>query len=225
MRYRRFGITISLIRESDIELVRQWRNDPVVVKNYAYREYITPEQQAKWFKTINNTRNLYTIIEYKSEKVGVINIKNIDWGMQTFEGGVFIPYEKYHNTPLLAVISYLTTEIFFDVFNWPVGKAHVLRENKSTQAFIKMLGYRMSPGQEEEENQEFFITREFFFEKAPKLKKAISVFFDTREPAELLFEKEFQSDPLEHEWESIVLKSLRIVRQEVTDEGKKYFFD
>ena len=149
MKYLQYGITISMLKAGDIEMVRQWRNDPVVVKNYAYREFITPEMQEKWFRSINNINTLYTLIEYEGDKVGVINLKKMDWEKMTFEGGIFIPFTRYHATPLPAVVSLITTDVAFNVMNFKTGYAHVLKENKPTQSFIRQLGYVMSEGQED----------------------------------------------------------------------------
>ncbi len=225
MKYIRYGITMSLMKEEDIEMVRQWRNDPVVVRNYQYREHITPEMQKAWFKTVNNINNLYTIIEFNGEKIGVINMKNIDWDKRSFESGIFIPYEKFHNTPVLAIVSIITTEIIFTLMNWPVGYAHVLKENKSTQSFIKMLGYERLPGQEDEPNQAFMITREKFAEKRKKLRKALSVLLENPdEPARLVFDQEERSDPVIAEWELRSGKGISVSKVEETEKEITYYF-
>lgn len=224
MKYSSLGITFHLLKEKDIELVRQWRNDPVVVQNYEYREYITPEMQKAWFQTVNNINNLYTIVEYKGEKLGVINLKNIDWETQDCEGGIFFPDVKNHQTPLPAVISYITTELIFTVFDWSVMKAHVLKENKSVQAFVKMLGYEKLPGQEDINNQAFRITRESFAKKAVRLRKAVSVLAGNNDQGVLQIEPCEYSDPVVMQWEEVVRSSPHIKRKEENPEGRFYYF-
>ena len=83
-----------LTRE-DIELVRNWRNSELISQYMEYKEYITPEMQLKWFRSIDNFFNLYFIIEYKGQKIGVINGKDIDWEERSMETGVFIGEKKY----------------------------------------------------------------------------------------------------------------------------------
>lgn len=224
MKYSGFGITFHLLKETDIELVRQWRNDPVVVRNYEYREHITPEMQAAWFKLVNNINNLYTIIAHKGEKIGVINIKNIDWDTQDCEGGIFFPDVKYHQTTLPAVISYMTTELIFSVFDWKMVKAHVLQENKSVQAFVKMLGYEKLPGQEAVNNQAFQITRESFTKKAPRLRKAVSVLTGSNDRGVLQIETAEFSDPVVMQWEAVVRSSPHIQKAEENADGRFYYF-
>jgi RimJ/RimL family protein N-acetyltransferase len=212
------------MKEKDIELVRQWRNDPVVSNNYEYREHITPEMQSKWFLTVNNINNLYTIIEYEGEKIGVINLKNIDWETRTCEGGIFLPDPKFHQTYIPAVISFITTEIIFIIFDWNIASAHVLRENKSVQQFVKMLGYELLPGQENVNNQEYRITRESFEKRAPKLRKAISVLVGNDQPGLMAMEPSEINDPLMKQWEEKVNTSRFMIKSETTEAGRFYYF-
>jgi RimJ/RimL family protein N-acetyltransferase len=224
MKYSRYGLSFHFLKEEDIELVRQWRNDPVVANNYEFRDHITPEMQKEWFKTVNNINNLYTIIEYQGEKIGVINIKNIDWETRICEGGIFLPDPKYHQTFVPAVISYITTEIIFNVFEWNIGYAHVLKENKSVQAFVKMLGYELLAGQEEVNNQLHQISRESFEKRAPKLKKAITVLTGNDENGILYIGQSEFSDPMVLQWEEKVMSSRFITKIETTTESRSYYF-
>ena len=212
------------MKECDLEMVRQWRNDPVVSNNYEFREHITPEMQKAWFQTVKNINNLYTIIEYKGEKIGVINIKNIDWETKECEGGIFLPDPKYHNSGLPAIISFVTTEIIFSMFDWNNGYAHVLKENKSVQQFVKMLGYELLPGQENLANQKYLITRESFETRSAKIKKAIEVLSGSNSPGILKICRESFADPLVLQWEEKVKSSRYIRKTETIEEGRLYYF-
>jgi UDP-4-amino-4,6-dideoxy-N-acetyl-beta-L-altrosamine N-acetyltransferase len=224
MKYSCYGFTFHLLKEHDIEMVRQWRNDPVVAHNYEFRDHITPEMQKEWFKKVNNINNLYTVIEYRGEKIGVINVKNIDWENRTCEGGIFLPDPKYHRTPVPAIISYITTEMMFEVFGWNISHARVLKENKSVQQFVKMLGYELMPGQEEVDNQQYRITREAFSKKASKLKKAVSALAGNSSRGALWIEPGEFSDPLVQAWEEKVRESRFIRKIEENDQGRFYYF-
>lgn len=224
MKYTRYGITFHLLREKDIETVRQWRNDPVVANNYEFREHITPEMQKEWFARVNNIFNLYTIIEYQGEKIGVINIKDIDWDKKTCEGGIFLPDPKYHMTYIPAVVSYITTEIIFLMFDWNVAHAHVLKENTAVQSFVKMLGYELMPGQEEVHNQLYRITRESFDRRGPKIRKAVSALVGNEEPGVLHIPEEDFTDPLVGQWEEIVKTSRFVTMENVPGTGRLYRF-
>ena len=180
--------------------------------------------QQEWFKSVNNINNLYTVIEYQCEKIGVINIKNIDWETRVAEGGIFLPDPKYHQTFVPAVISYVTTEIIFIMFEWTIGYAHVMKENKSVQAFVKMLGYELLSGQEDVDNQLYQITLESFEKRAPKIKKAIAVLTGNEEKGVFSIAAEEFEDPMAQEWEEKVKGSRFILKVETTDEGRFYYF-
>lgn len=212
------------MQEADIEVVRQWRNDPVVANNYEFRDHITPEMQQNWFQSVNNINNLYTILEYKGAEIGVINIKNINWEEKTCEGGIFIPDTKYHLTGLPAIISYVTTEIIFRMFDWNVAHAHVLRDNHSVQQFVKMLGYQLLPDQEEVHNQKYIITKESFERKSEKIRKAINVLAGNDEKGVLFIPSAMMADPLTLEWEEKVKTSRYIQLIDSSPEGRYYFF-
>ncbi len=224
MKYIKYGITLSLMREEDIEMVRNWRNDPTVVNNYEYREFITPEMQKEWFTKVNNIHNLYTLIGFRGDQIGVVNLKDIDWEHQTTEGGIFIPDKKYHETPVTSIVSFLTTEIMFLLFNWKVARAHVLKDNKPIQAFIKTLGYVLSPGQEEVNNQEYVLDREKFEQIAPKLRKAIHVIADNTDPGKFVVEPFDYEHPVVLFFEDLAKKHVQFTRTETTEEGRIYYF-
>ena len=224
MHYTRFGFTFHLLREQDLEMVRQWRNDPVVSNNYEYREHITPEMQQEWFATVNNINNLYTVIEYEGRKIGVINIKNINWDELTCEGGIFLPDPSYHNTHIPAIISYITTDIIFNVFDWNIGYARVLKENRAVQSFVKMLGYELMPEQEEINNQLYRITRESFERFGPKIRKAISALPGCTGEGLFFIPAGEIGDPLVEAWEAKVRAGRQVVSAVTTAEGRTYRF-
>ena len=190
MRYTKFGITIVRLKEEDIEMVRQWRNSPQIVERYEYREYITPEMQKEWFKSISNLSNFYFVIIYKDEKIGVINGKNIDWKNKTLESGILIPDEKWRNTFVPSIVSIMLTEMFFKIFGWDYCSAHILKTNLQAIQYNKSLGYELCEGQEDVENQLYIIRKEVFEEKSKKLIKALTVIADGDTSALLQLEPE-----------------------------------
>ena len=225
MKVVKYGITLSLIREEDIEMVRRWRNDPVVANNFEYREHITPEMQKTWFRSVYNSKNLYLIIEHQGRKMGVINLKDIDWENKSYDGGVFLPDPKDHNTPVPAAVTFMTVEIIFRVFGWPVGYAHVLKGNKPIQSFVKQLGYELCAGQGEVNNQKYYITEERFEKNAAKIGKAISVLFDDHGRGRFIVEQSEFEDEVVLFWQEAFLKFRPGSVPEVTGEGRIYYYD
>jgi UDP-4-amino-4,6-dideoxy-N-acetyl-beta-L-altrosamine N-acetyltransferase len=224
MKYTKYGITISLMKEDDIEMVRQWRNDPVVVNNYEYKEYITPEMQKEWFRTVNNTNNLYGIIEYAGEKIGVINMKNINWKEHSGESGIFIPDPKYHKTSLPAILAFMTTEIQFSVFRWSKVYAHILRDNKQVQSFLKSFGFELCPGEEDNFNQKYFNTEENFLRHSKKIRKAVKILTGGNDVSTFLVEPSDFRDELSQKWLKGLLGYITPDKVEETGAGRVYYF-
>lgn len=175
MKYTKFGVTIERLKEQDIELVRQWRNSPQVAERMEYREFITPEMQKEWFKSISNLNNFYFVIIYQGEKIGVINVKEIDWKSRKLESGIFIPDEKYWGTFVPSIVSIMLTQMFFRIFGWDHYYAHILRDNHRAIQYNRSLGYELCEGQEEVENQLYVLKKEVFEAKSKKLVKALTV--------------------------------------------------
>jgi RimJ/RimL family protein N-acetyltransferase len=176
------------LKEEDIELVRRWRNSPTIAQFMEFREYITPEQQLQWFRSVNNKNNLYFVIEYDFKKVGLINGKDIDWSTSTMEVGIFFWEESLYSTPLPALSSLVFSEIGV-VYGGLTAMAHILRDNHRAIRYNREIGFELCEGQEEVENQKYILTKERYIHKARRLRKAFFTLIN-RDPSTMLFEKE-----------------------------------
>lgn len=187
------NIVVRRLIHDDIELLRNWRNSPEVNQFMEYRDHITPEMQEKWYKSVNNNYNMYFLIEYKKEKIGIINGKNIDWTKKTTEAGVFIATEKYLNTE----VPFLVVLIFGELALMTLGLtayAHVLKTNERAKRYNKFIGFKLSDGQEEIENQLYFMTAESYLKKA-KLIRAAFFKLSGNEETIIRFEKhDYETD-------------------------------
>lgn len=74
-------MTLKLIRikEEDIYQLMEWRMLPEVTK-YMYTDpKLTKESQLKWYKNISQSDTVkYWVIEFQNNKIGVLNLYNID---------------------------------------------------------------------------------------------------------------------------------------------------
>ncbi len=156
------SIQIERLQETDIELVRNWRNSAFVRQHMNFREQITPEMQLKWFHSIDNFNNFYFILRYKGLKIGLGNIKNVDWEELSGEAGVFIA-EKQHLSSFLPVVGALTlSELVFRIFKLNKLYSHVIPDNKRAVRFNKLFGYKRVAGEEGKESQLYELTPEMF---------------------------------------------------------------
>lgn len=171
---RKYGITIRRLKEADIELVRRMRNSPEIQRNMYYREYITPEMQKKWFKSINNKANGYFIIEYKGKKIGLIHGKDNDFEKRTSEGGIFIWDKDYIKTPIPSLASNILDDYTFLIINFNATYAKVLSKNTPVIEYNKLMGYvPCEPRNDDKGVQWMMLTRENYLKHMRIFRKSI----------------------------------------------------
>lgn len=156
-----YDVRLLRLTEDKIEMVRSWRNDPKISRYMLFQDYITPQMQRKWFEKINNDKNFYYLIEYKGREVGLINVKDIDYGQKTGEGGIFIYDESLQNTDL----AYRCHILLFDYIFTEVGLNGILSEiqptNQRAVRFATFLGSEITG--ETPECLYFLLSRENYF--------------------------------------------------------------
>lgn len=166
-----YNVTLTRISKEDTELIRQWRNLDHVRKFMEFRENISEEMQAEWYKKINNIHNLYFIILQKGIKKGVINAKNIDWKRKIFEVGLFMGYEK----DIISVTPILATLCFFDVFFIKLGFEKIFmkihHENIKAIHFDLSLGCQLIESEHTSEFNHYYLDRESYLKKSAGLRE------------------------------------------------------
>ncbi len=162
------GITIERLREKDIELVRKWRNSQFVKQYMNYRETITPEMQKEWFASVDNFNNFYFIISYKNKKVGLGNIKNVDWGKMEGEAGIFVTKQKFIGTILPVVGSLTLSDIVFKILRLNRLVAQIRQDNPRSRKLSLLMGSKIADEQEGKESQLYYLTRDDFYKATKK---------------------------------------------------------
>lgn len=142
MKISNYGVELISMTESDLDMVRDWRNQPDVSNFMFFQEGISSEMQQKWFESLDES-SLYLIIQAENEKIGVINVKDINWRMRTGEAGIFIGNSSYRNSavPMQAVFALM--DAFFFEFSFAKLKATVKQGNEDGIDFNVQLGYRV----------------------------------------------------------------------------------
>lgn len=137
-----------------------------------FREYITPEQQLEWFRSVDNFENFYYIIEYHDKDIGLINSSKIEWDTVSSEGGIFLWDEHYYETFVPVWASLCLLETSFYIFGAGKSVIKTLRDNERAKKLNTHLGYVLQPGQEEVVNQIYVMTASSFKLHAARLIKA-----------------------------------------------------
>ena len=133
-------ISLSSLRIEDIELVRSWRNHIDVRTKMIFQTEISRDMQADWYSNLSEL-DIYLLIESANNKIGLINVKNIDFKKRSGEAGIFIGSDEYRSTSLPVFATLLMMSTFFDDFGFNSLKAKVLKENQDAIDFNLMLGY------------------------------------------------------------------------------------
>lgn len=139
MELTNYGITLRRLTEDKIEKVRQWRNDPKISSTMFFQDYITPEMQKKWFDRIKDV-DLYFIIVFQDEEIGLINVKDIDYKKRMGETGVFIYEDKYLNTDVAYRAHLVMFDYIYEKLNFANTYSHIRKDNTRASRFIVFLG-------------------------------------------------------------------------------------
>lgn len=170
----KYGVKLKRLTPEKLELVRYWRNHPKISRYMAYREEITPEMQQRWFRSVDNDNNFYYIIEYRGEEIGLINIRDIDYDKKTGEPGIFIWEDSYLETLVPIAATYCLGDFYFEELGLVKTVIHILNDNPRAIHFNKSQGYKLSPGQEREYNQEYSLEADVYFKKRNKIVKYLN---------------------------------------------------
>ncbi|MFV0470787.1 MAG: GNAT family N-acetyltransferase; N-acetyltransferase [Paludibacteraceae bacterium] len=159
MEISKYGVTLRRITVDKIEMIRQWRNDPKIVKFMEFKEFITPEMQEVWFEKINNEQNYFFLIIIDNQEIGLINVKDIDSRQLEGEAGIFIYDDNYYNSTASFQASFALYDFCFDTLRLDRVVAHILKENKRAIKFNKLIGYKIVSGQDDVKNQLYYLIK------------------------------------------------------------------
>lgn len=130
-----------------LELLRTWRNEQRVNRHLINRNFITVDQQQKWYSSLDFSRAIYFIISQNNEPVGLIYAHNISSQQKSFEGSIFIGNSKYENSfiPIQAVL--LLMLFFFNQLEFNTALSTVHKNNKNALDLDLKLGYKVISSQ------------------------------------------------------------------------------
>lgn len=183
---KKYGIALKRLTEQDIELVRTKRNDKAIREKMFYQKIISPEEQLKWFKSINNSLNYYFIIEYNNKKIGLTHGKIVSYTNAISEGGLFIWDKKYQNTHIPVLASVCMTDLTFYVLKMKKAMAKVRFDNDTALTYNEKLGYK----EVARANNEVLIELDLLSYESSEIKKLV---------------KKITNDSKDISWENIYL--------------------
>lgn len=136
-----YGVELQQLGPDDIEQVRLWRNQPEVTRYMEFREYITPEMQQRWFESLSSQNDLYFMVSWAGQQIGVTNLKEINHHAKTAEAGIFIVDTMMQNSLIPYAALLVLLDYGFEVLGLEKIMAHILDDNLRAIRFNKSLGF------------------------------------------------------------------------------------
>jgi UDP-4-amino-4,6-dideoxy-N-acetyl-beta-L-altrosamine N-acetyltransferase len=132
---------LELMSEKDLALVHEWRNSERVRRYMIHRDYISIDNHTKWFNNLNVDNNKYYIYSVDKERVGMVNLKNIDYKSRTAEAGMYCGNHSYvgHMINVLAPIrlySYAFNTLLLETIY-----AQILAGNEVARKLNRKIGF------------------------------------------------------------------------------------
>lgn len=147
-----YGVELRTVVQSDIEVLRQWRNRDDIRLMMKSTSYISEEQQQAWFNSLEEASHArHFIITYKDEAVGSGTLTGTKFvsgftddleNASEIEPGLYIGHERYRNNILAFAPSLLMCDYCFDELQVKRLIATVNGDNKQALSYNEKLGYK-----------------------------------------------------------------------------------
>ena len=110
------NVAMTRLRESDLEMVMDWRMRPYVTEFMNTDPVLTIEGQKKWFERINHRDDqINWIIRYDDRPIGLINVFDIDRTNSRCSWGYYIAEKDVRSLQLALYLEWSLYDYVFDV--------------------------------------------------------------------------------------------------------------
>jgi UDP-4-amino-4,6-dideoxy-N-acetyl-beta-L-altrosamine N-acetyltransferase len=141
-RFERHGVLLARLAESDLERVRQWRNDPKIAAQMIDQRHITPEMQAAWFARLQtSTTSCYWVAWFRGQPIGVASLVHVDWEAGTAEPGMYIYPDAFRSNLVPFCVGLALDDLAFEVLGLRRLRASVFETNTAALRFNAACGY------------------------------------------------------------------------------------
>ena len=145
-KFTRYGIQIAPLKLKDIEILRQWRNDPKISSLMLSQngEYITKEQQLKWYGSIKDkTDALYYMAFVDEIAVGYFCFQQIA-NKCAVPGEILVIPSQMDQARITFGAYCAVYDIAFDILGLKELKAYSKLENKRAIRMSKLLNFKIT---------------------------------------------------------------------------------
>lgn len=177
-----FGVQLKPVTHDKLEKIRSWRNHEDISANMLEQSYITAEQQQAWFKELpTKAHQLYLLISYKNEDIGVISACSVFTSKaplpltkaEVISPGLYLaPDSKYRNSILAFSPSLVFIDYLFQQGCCNFLSAQVFNHNIAAIRYNETLGYQ--PAEVNEDGLlTMTLTPDYFSKAKNKLSKIL----------------------------------------------------
>ena len=139
------SIDLIKIKKEDIETLRIWRNSKTVSDNMLNQNFISKDQQIKWFNKINTDENgSYWLIKLKNgTKIGFASLSNIKYSEYIAEPALYIGNPKFINSLYGIEAYFFLLNYGFSKLNLLIIDGVVLSHNIAALKMNKLFGFNV----------------------------------------------------------------------------------
>ena len=129
------------IKESDLEMIMNWRMRPEITK-YMYTDpQLTIEDQRKWFEKISNEDNsFYWIFEVEEKAVGLVSFVDWDKDNSIIHTGGYIAEKEGRTLHNIIDMNMNIYNYIFSVLNINKAAFEIMSNNMSQVQWMKRIG-------------------------------------------------------------------------------------
>ena len=138
------SVDLKLIDESDIELLREWRNSKEVSNYMLSRTIISKEQQREWYNKIKEDSSCihWVILSKEGRKLGMASLTKIDRVNNSAEPGLYIGVKKFRNSFFGIEANYIVLNYAFKELGLEKISGTVLFSNSAALKMNLSFGYQ-----------------------------------------------------------------------------------
>lgn len=131
------------LRPDALELMRTWRNSPVVSQHMYTADFISVEQQQAWYARINQDPTVkYWLIYYQDRPVGVANLYAISLHNRSCFWAFYLGEENLHGSGIGAWVELAVLEYVFEELKLNKLACEVFVANAKVVAMHEKFGFR-----------------------------------------------------------------------------------
>lgn len=136
-------IQLKPLEESDLEMVRLWRNSPEVAQYMYSDNEITPEQQSAWFQKIkDDSTSIYWIIKYDEKPLGLASLTGISQLFKSCYWAFYLGDTTVRGGGIGSKIEYNVLEHVFNELKLNKLRCEVFTFNDKVISMHEKFGFR-----------------------------------------------------------------------------------